>query len=701
MQYTCPMHPEVISDKPGSCPKCGMSLEVREVTSSADAETEEYVYMKKRFWVGLVLSMPVLILAMGQDIPGLDIFRWIPQRLNVGVQFILATPVVCWAGLTFFKRGWQSVVNRSLNMFSLIALGTGAAYLFSAAGFFFPGFFPDSFKHQGEVASYFEASAVIITLILLGQMLEARARGKTGAALKALLSQAPKTARRVKGGKEEEVLIDAIQKGDHLRVLPGEKVPVDGVVLEGSSSIDESMITGESMPVKKVSKDKIIAGTINQKGSFIMAAERVGAETILSQIIEMVSDAQRSRAPIQKLADTVSGYFVPVVILVALISFVAWGIVGPDPSWSYALLNAVSVLIIACPCALGLATPVSIMVSVGRGAQMGVLIKNAEALEKLEKVQLLVVDKTGTLTEGRPKVVAIVCVADWSEEALIEVAASMEKSSEHPLASAILATAKERAIALKKVEAFNTLTGLGVEGRIEGKFIYVGNEALVRKQNVSIGEALRKTALRLAKEAKTVIWVIADGEVVGILAVADAIKETTLEAIEHLQGLGLKVVMLTGDNEGTAEAVANALNLDGFHAEVNPQEKGAWVKKIQSEGISVAMAGDGVNDAPALALADVGIAMGTGTDIAMKSAEVTLVKGDLRGIEKAIALSRVTLRNIRQNLFFAFVYNALGIPIAAGVLYPFWGITLNPIFASVAMSLSSISVVLNALRLRK
>ena len=648
-----------------------------------------------------MLTIPVLILAMGHAIPGLHIDAIVPKQIGKWIEFGLTTPVVLWAGGFFFTRAWQSIVNRSLNMFTLIAVGVGAAYVFSAVAVLAPGIFPESFRQHGEVGLYFEAAAVITTLVLLGQLIEAKARSRTGQAIKALLGLAAKTAHRVREGQEEDIPVDAIQKGDLLRVRPGEKVPVDGVIVEGQSNVDESMITGEPMPVSKGAGDRVVGATVNQTGSFLMRAERIGSETLLAQIVQMVAEAQRSRAPIQKLADTVSGYFVPAVISIAVITFIVWSIIGPAPAMAYALVNAVSVLIIACPCALGLATPMSIMVGVGRAAQAGVLVKNAQAVEITEKVTHLITDKTGTLTAGKPEVVSRVSDKGATEHELLQIAASVEAHSEHPLARAIVEGAKKEQIALRNVTDFQSTTGGGVSAKSRPKKrVLVGKEKFLADSGVVLSNELRKQADRLQEQAQTTVWVALDGHAVGVLGVADPIKPTTRTAIRALHDMGLKIIMCTGDNRRTAESVARELGIDEFRAEVMPDEKIEIVKRLQASGAIVAMAGDGINDAPALAAADVGIAMGTGTDVAIESAGITLVKGNLMGIVKAMHLSRAVMRNIRQNLFFAFIYNALGVPIAAGVLYPLFGILLSPMIAGAAMSFSSVSVIANALRLR-
>ncbi len=701
IEYTCPMHPQIVRDAPGNCPICGMALEPRTV-SLDEEQNPELIDMTRRFWVGVVLTVPLLLIAMSDFVPGNPLERIVSMRSLGWIQFGLATPVVLWGGWPFFVRGWQSIVNRSLNMFTLIGLGVSVAYLFSVIAKVFPQVFPLSFRDpSGGVPVYFEAAAAITTLVLLGQVLELRARSQTGAAIKALLGLAPKTARRLReDGNEEDVPLEQVQVGDRLRVRPGEKVPVDGVVIEGSSAVDESMITGEPIPVEKRAKDRVVGATVNGTGSFVMRTERVGAETLLAQIVQMVADAQRSRAPIQKLADVVSGYFVPGVVAIAVITFIIWSIWGPDPRMAHGLVNAVAVLIIACPCALGLATPMSIMVATGKAAQSGVLFKNAEAIEIMRKVDTLVVDKTGTLTEGKPKLVSVVVAGVVDEQALLRLAASLEKGSEHPLAAAIIAGAHERGVELTDTKDFDSLTGKGVTGEVAGQKVSLGNRALLDDLKIDPGEfATRAESLRA--DGQTVMFVTVDGQVAGLIGVADPIKETTPEAIKQLHEEGIRIVMLTGDSRTTAEAVARKLNIDEVVAEVLPNQKVEVVKKFQAEGRFVAMAGDGINDAPALAQAQVGIAMGTGTDVAMKSAGVTLVKGDLRGIVRARVLSRLTMSNIKQNLFFAFIYNSLGVPIAAGVLYPFFGILLSPMLAAAAMSFSSVSVIANALRLRR
>jgi Cu+-exporting ATPase len=711
-EYVCPMHPEVVRDEPGSCPICGMALEPR-VTTLEEGENPELVDMRRRFWISLALALPVFLLAMSEMIPGQPVQHALGHRLVTWIQFTLSTPVVLWGGWPFFERGWASIVNRSPNMFTLIAIGTGAAYGYSIVATVFPDIFPASFRgHGGEVAVYFEAAAVITTLVLLGQVLELRARSQTSSAIRMLLGLAPKTARIIQtNGTEKDIPLDQVHPGDLLRVRPGEKVPVDGVVTEGRSSVDESMVTGEPIPAEKEPGSNVTGGTVNTTGSFVMRARRVGSDTLLAQIVRMVGEAQRSRAPIQRLADVVSSYFVPIVVLIAVITFAVWAIFGPEPRFTYALVNAIAVLIIACPCALGLATPMSVMVGTGRGAGAGVLIKNAEALETMEKVGTLVVDKTGTLTEGRPKLMTVMEAASdggagrpgdgVKEEEFLMLVASLERASEHPLATAIVAAAQERQINLVNVDNFESITGRGVVGQVANKCVALGNRRLLELFSINIEPSLAERAEKLRGEGQTVMFGAVDGELAGLLGVADPIKESSREAIRQLHAEGLRVVMLTGDNRTTAEAVARALGIDEVIAEVLPEQKGEAVRRLQSEGRVVAMAGDGINDAPALAAAQVGIAMGTGTDVAMESAGITLVKGDLRGIVRALRLSRAVMRNIRQNLFFAFVYNTLGVPLAAGILYPFFGLLLSPMIASAAMTFSSVSVITNALRLRK
>jgi Cu+-exporting ATPase len=698
-RYTCPMHPEIVRDAPGSCPICGMALEPM-TPSADDEENTELLDMQPRFWVSALLSLPLVAFVMSDMLPGRPLEHALSPRLLAWIQFALGTPVVLWGGWPFFVRGFESLRTRSLNMFTLIAIGTGAAYAYSFVAVLAPGVFPAAFREMGgQVATYFEAAAVIVTLVLLGQVLELRARSRTGAAIRALLELAPKTARRLRAdGVEEDVPLDAVKPGDQLRVRPGEKVPVDGVVVDGRSAIDESMLTGEPLPVEKVAGDRVVGATINQTGSLVMRAERVGAETLLAQIVQMVSDAQRSRAPIQRLADVVAGWFVPAVIAVAVVTFAVWAVFGPEPRLAHALVNAVAVLIIACPCALGLATPMSIMVATGKGASTGVLFKNAEAIEVLRTVDTLVVDKTGTLTEGKPRLVSVIPAEGVAEGELLRAAASLERGSEHPLAAAIVGGAEERGVAAERSESFEARTGKGVVGKVGGRSVALGNGALLAELGLD-ASALASHAEELRGSGQTAMFVAIDGRIAGLLGVADPIKQTTPEAIAQLHAEGLRLVMLTGDAKATANAVAAKLGLDEVIAEVLPEQKVEVVKRLQAEGRIVAMAGDGVNDAPALAQAEVGIAMGTGSDVAMESAGVTLVKGDLRGIARARRLSRATMRNIRQNLFFAFIYNALGVPIAAGVLYPAFGLLLSPMIAAAAMSLSSVSVIGNALRL--
>jgi len=699
VRYTCPMHPQVISDRPGSCPICGMALEPLTV-SVEEEEDPELRDMTRRFWISLVLTAPLVVIAMGHAIPGLG--HWLSPALRGWIELALATPVVLWCGWPLLVRGWQSVVHRSLNMFTLIAMGVGVAWTYSLVAVVAPGIFPASFRDEsGAVGVYFEAAAVITSLVLLGQVLELRARRSTSGAIRALLGMAAKTARRLRDdGAEEDIPLQEVHIGDRLRVRPGEKVPVDGTVLEGRSAVDESMITGEPIPVEKQPGDKVIGSTVNATGSFIMRAERVGSDTLLARIVQMVGEAQRSRAPIQRLADKVAGWFVPAVILAAIVTFVVWSIWGPAPAMAFAILNAVAVLIIACPCALGLATPMSVMVGVGRGAQAGVLIRNAEALEVMERIDTLIVDKTGTLTEGKPKLVSLRPAAGWTEADLLHFAASIERGSEHPLAAAIVSGATERGIEPAEAQEFESVTGKGVRGRVNGRAMALGNAGFMEQLHVATSAMLAR-AEELRRDGQTVMFVAVDGKPAGLLGVADPIKGSTPEAVRMLRDAGVEIVMVTGDSRTTAAAVAGKLGLTRVEAEVLPDQKAAVVRRLQQEGRKVAMAGDGVNDAPALAQADVGIAMGTGTDVAMESAGITLVKGDLRGIAKARLLSRAAVRNIRQNLFFAFIYNAIGIPIAAGVLYPVFGLLLNPMIAAAAMSFSSVSVVGNALRLRR
>lgn len=703
-EYVCPMHPEVVQNKPGSCSKCGMALEPRTVSLEEEVNPE-LMDMNRRFWIGAALSVPLVMLAMSEMIPERPMQSLLSQQLNVWIQWVLATPVVLWCGWPFFHRGWVSVVNKSLNMFTLIAMGTGTAYVYSTLATVAPGIFPDSFRGpEGQVPVYFEASAVISVLVALGQVLELRARSQTSSAMKALLGLAPKTARMITdNGMDKDIPIDHVKVGDRLRVRPGEKVPVDGMVLEGATSIDESMITGEPIPVEKQKDIQVTAGTVNGSGSIVIRASRVGNETMLAQIVQMVSQAQRSRAPIQRVADVAAGYFVPSVLFVAAVAFVIWALIGPEPRMAYALVNAVAVLIIACPCALGLATPMSIMVGTGRGASAGVLIKNAEALERLEKVDTLVVDKTGTLTEGKPTVQAIVPLPGFTEEEILKLASSLEQQSEHPLAGAFLASAREKGLELGPVDQFRALSGKGVRGTVEGRDVAIGTEGFFQETlhiQPSDLAPVSVQAIEQRREGRTVIFVALDKRLAGLIGVGDSIKPTTEEALKNLKAEGLRIVMLTGDHRFTAEVVGRQLGIDEVIAEVLPEKKGKEIKHLQDKGYVVAMAGDGINDAPALAQADVGIAMGSGTDVAMESAGITLVKGDLRGIVRARHLSRATMGNIRQNLFFAFFYNSLGVPIAAGILYPVIGMLLSPMIAAVAMTFSSVSVISNALRLR-
>ena len=698
--YTCPMHPEVRQNHPGECPICGMALEPAVPIAQA-GQSDELRDMRRRFWGALALSVPVVVLALGVYVPGLALERRIPRLFSEWIQFAFTTPVVLWAGSFFFTRAWRSVVNRSLNMFSLIALGVGTAYLFSIVAVLVPNMFPPGFRaDDGTVDTYFDAAAMITVLVLLGQVFELRAREQTGGAIRALLKLTPKTTHRLRAdGTDEEIPVDRVEVEDRLRIRPGEAVPVDGVVQEGVSSVDESMITGESMPVAKHPGDKLIGGAVNGTGALVMRAEKVGAETVLAQIVTMVSEAQRSRAPIQRLADVVAGWFVPAVLGVAVLAFFGWAIWGPTPALAYGLIAAVSVLLIACPCALGLATPMSIQVGVGKGATVGVLIKSAEALERMEKVDTLVVDKTGTLTEGKPRVTDVIAASGFSDDLILRMAASLERSSEHPLAAAIVRAANDRHLALAEPSDFQSVTGQGVRGRIEGRRVVLGNAKLMEADRVAVGD-LSAAADNLRTSGATALFMAVDNQPAGVLAVADPIKGTTRAALAALQAEGVRVVMLTGDNQRTATAVADQLGITDIEAEVLPEQKHAVVQRLRAEGRVVAMAGDGVNDAPALAEADIGIAMGSGTEVAIQSAGITLVKGDLTGVARARALSQATMRNIRQNLFFAFIYNAVGVPIAAGVLYPFFGILLSPVIAALAMSFSSVSVVSNALRLR-
>jgi Cu+-exporting ATPase len=698
-EWVCPMHPQIVRDRPGTCPICGMALERR--TAIGEEENLELRDMSRRFWFAAALTLPLVLLAIADFVVGATVSRALPMHTRTILELLLATPVCVWAAWPFYVRAVLSVQHRSLNMFTLIGLGVFVAYAYSVIAALLPGIFPASFREAGQVAVYFEAAGVIVTLILLGQVLELRARTQTGAAIQKLLGMSPKTARRIRSdGSEEDVPLEVVQLGDRLRVRPGEKVPVDGLVVEGTSSIDESMVTGEPIPVEKQPGDRVVGATVNGTGSFVMRAEKVGTDTLLARIVAMVAEAQRSRAPIQKLADVVSGYFVPIVVVIAAVTFVVWGLVGPEPRMAHALINAVAVLIIACPCALGLATPMSIMVATGKGATMGVLFRNAEAIEVLRKVDTLVVDKTGTLTEGKPRLVTVSAGPEYEEGAVVRLAASLERGSEHPLADAIVRGAMERGLALVEATAFEAITGKGVRGTVEGQTVALGNRALMADLGVELGSSAAQ-AEDLRAEGQTVMFVAVSGKLAGLLGVADPIKESTPEAIRVLHREGIRIVMLTGDSRTTAQAVAGKLGIDEVMAEVLPDQKVDVVKRLQAEGRFVAMAGDGINDAPALAQAQVGIAMGTGTDVAMESAPVTLVKGDLRGIVRARRLSRRTMRNIKQNLFFAFVYNAAGVPIAAGVLYPFFGLLLSPVIAAAAMSFSSVSVVGNALRLRR
>jgi len=702
MIYTCPMHPEVQQDHPGDCPKCGMVLDPKTATvGTDDKEITELRDMTRRFWIGAGLALPVFVLAMAHLIPSIGPDSWVMSDPSRWIQFGLTVPVVCWAGWPFFQRGWRSVVTLHLNMFTLIAIGVGAAFVFSSVAMLAPGVFPPTMQKEGKVGIYFEAAAMVTVLVLLGQVLELRARSRTGSAIKALLNLAPPTARQVAKDGDHEVPLDQVKIGDWLRVVPGDKVPVDGVVVDGHSNVEESMITGEPLPVEKTVGDKVTGGTVNGPGSFVMRAERIGSDTLLGQIVNMVAEAQRSRAPIQGLADKVAGIFVPAVLAVSVITFAVWMWLGPEPKLAYAVVNAVAVLIIACPCALGLATPMSIMVGVGRGAQLGVLVKNAEALERLEKVTILVVDKTGTLTEGKPILVDVLPANGFERNEFLRLAASLEVNSEHPLAAAIVKGAKEQGLTFETVKDFRSVTAGGVVGNVAGHAVMVGKPDFLRNEKIAGLELLETSAVKIQGEGKTAMFVTVDGKPAGILAVADPIKSTTVEAVKELHALGLKLVMLTGDNRRTADAVAKLLGLDAVEAEIEPAGKVAHIRKLRAEGKHVAMAGDGINDAPALSEAEIGIAMGTGTDVAMQSAGLTLVRGDLRGIAQAIHLSRATMGNIRENLIFAFLYNALGIPVAAGVLYPFFGWLLSPIIAGAAMSLSSVSVISNALRLRK
>ncbi|MEO7100334.1 MAG: copper-translocating P-type ATPase [Luteolibacter sp.] len=699
--YTCPMHPEIEQDHPGNCPKCGMALEPKTVQPADESDdNHELIYLTRKLWLSSALALPVFVMAMGEMIPALRVRDWMPENMFGWVQMILATVAIAGPGGFIFVRAWRSLLNKSLNMFTLISLGVGAAWLYSTTAVFLPGLFPHSLHHGGHVPLYFEAAAVITALVILGQWLEARARSKTGQAVQALLGLAAKTARRVIDGREEDVPLDDVKIGDLLRVRPGEKIPLDGVITEGNSTVDESMITGEPLPVSKTADDRVVGATINQTGAFLMRADKIGADTLLSQIVQMVADAQRSRAPIQRVADQVAGWFVPAVVLASILTFVGWMLWGPDPRLAFAISNSVAVLIIACPCALGLATPMSIMVGVGRGAQLGVLVRDAAALEQAEKITHLITDKTGTLTEGRPVAKEIVAAEPGREDHILTLAAALEQLSEHPLAHAIVVRATEKGLSPAKVEDFSSVTGAGVMGKIEGKLVRVGKQAWLESEGITIPENLAATALSLQEKAHTVIWISGESSVSGFIAVVDPIKASTQEAVSTLHQMGLKLVMLTGDNPQTAQSIGKQLGIDDIHASLTPSDKLAIIRELRAKGTVVGMAGDGINDAPALAEADVGIAMGTGTDVAIQSAGLTLVKGDLRGIVRALGLSREVMRNIRQNLFFAFIYNAVGIPLAAGVLYPITGWLLNPMVAGAAMALSSVSVIGNALRLR-
>ncbi len=703
--YTCPMHPEVEQDHPGDCPKCGMALEPKNPRAQKGEGEKEIRSLARKFWVGLVLTLPILALALQEMISSPRSQGTVSHQFSAWVQLVLATPVIFWAGGFFFTRAFKSIVHRSLNMFTLIAMGVGAAYFYSAFAVIFPRIFPESVKMEGKLGLYFEAAAVITVLVILGQYLEAKARAQTGQAIKALLGLAAKNAHRIRDGLsqqglEEDVPIDEIQKGDFLRVRPGEKVPLDGSITEGKSTVDESMISGEPIPVEKKEGDKVIGATVNQTGTFVMRTEKIGSETLLSQIVQMVAEAQRSRAPIQGLADKVSGYFVPAVIVIAVATFFIWANWGPPPRIAYALVNAIAVLIIACPCALGLATPMSIVVGVGQGALSGILVKNAEALEKAEKITHVLADKTGTLTEGKPRVTAVCTAQNVQEKDLLEIAGSLEKVSEHPLARAVVDYTKEKGVELKAIQDFKSVTGGGVQGTFDGKKIFLGKQKFVQEMLNDFPRDLINQAAELQEKAQTVVWVARDKNILGLLGISDPIKKTTPQAIESLHRMGRKVIMLTGDNKKTAQAIAKELKIDDVRAELEPQDKQKIVKEFKQQGAVVMMAGDGINDAPALAEAQVGVAMGTGTDVAIESAGITLVKGDLQGIVKALTLSRHVMRNIRQNLFFAFIYNALGVPVAAGVLYPFFGLLLSPIIAGAAMAFSSFSVVGNSLRLK-
>ncbi len=699
--YTCPMHPEIEQDHPGDCPKCGMALEPKTVQPAADSDGDhEIVSLTRKLWISSALAIPVFILAMGEMIPALRVREWMPGKMFGWVQMILATAAIVGPGGFIFVRAWRSLLNKSLNMFTLISLGVGSAWLYSTVAVLMPGFFPHSLRHGGHVALYFEAAAVIVALVILGQWMEAHARSKTGQAVQALLGLAAKTARRVANGREEDIPLDEVKIGDLLRVRPGEKIPLDGVITEGSSTVDESMITGEPLPVGKKNGERVVGATINQTGAFLMRTDKIGADTLLSQIVQMVADAQRSRAPIQRIADQVAGWFVPAVVLASVLTFIGWMLLGPEPRLAFAISNSIAVLIIACPCALGLATPMSIMVGVGKGAQLGVLVREAAALEQAEKITHLITDKTGTLTEGRPVAKEIISAVPGNEDHVLTAAAALEKLSEHPLAHAIVVSAAEKGMPPMQVVDFTSVTGAGVTGKIEGKLVRVGKRTWLESEGITIPAHLTASALSLQEKAHTVVWVSEDSSLSGYIAVVDPIKASTHEAVQALHAMGLKLVMLTGDNPQTAQSVGKQLGIDDIRAEMTPADKLAVVRELRAKGAVVGMAGDGINDAPALAEADVGIAMGTGTDVAIHSAGLTLVKGDLRGIVRALGLSREVMRNIRQNLFFAFIYNAVGIPLAAGVLYPLTGWLLNPMVAGAAMALSSVSVIGNALRLR-
>jgi len=698
--YTCPMHPEVAQDGPGDCPKCGMPLEPKVISAEPEEANIEERALARKFWIGLILTIPIFILALAEMLPALHLKSFSAYRISRWIQFILATPVVLWSGSIFFVRAWRSVLNKSPNMFTLIAMGVAAAYGFSAAAMLFPGIFPVSLKERGEIGLYFEAAAIITVLVLLGQLLEARARRRTGQAIKALLGLAAKEAHRIREGREEDVAIDDIQKGDLLRVRPGEKVPLDGMIIEGKSSVDESMISGEAIPVVKKTGDRVIGATVNQAGSFLMRVEKIGSETILAQIVEMVATAQASRAPIQNVADRVSAYFVPSVLVCAIAAFIIWSIFGPQPALAYALVSFISVLIIACPCSLGLATPMSVMVGVGKGAQSGILIKNAEALEKSEKITCLLTDKTGTLTAGSPQVTYVMPDKGWDEQGLLSIAASVEQASEHPLARAVVEYVKAHGGKPVPVEDFQSVTGAGIKGKVGARVVLLGREGFIEASGINLSEELKRRAGELEEKAQTVAWVAVNGQAAGIIGISDPIKKTTPDAIRALRKMGIRVMMLTGDNEKTAKTIAKELGITDVYAGCDPKAKQDIVKKLKRSGEKVMVAGDGINDAPALAEAEVGIAMGTGTDVAIESAGITLVKGDLNGIVKALRLSRAVMRNIRENLFFAFIYNALGVPIAAGLLYPAFGLLLNPMIAGAAMSFSSVSVISNSLRLR-